>query len=54
MKKLKEKIKNLNKKQLIIIFVILFLLSDSFLLGKIINIILTCLLAITLLKLANE
>ena len=54
MKKLKEKIKNLSKKQLMIIFVILLLLSDSFLLGKIINIILTCLLVITLLKLANE
>ena len=39
MKNLKEKIKNLSKKQLMIIFVILLLLSDSFLLGKIINII---------------
>ena len=54
MKNLKEKFKNLSKKQLMIIFVILLLLSDSFLLGKIINIVLTCLLVITLLKLANE
>ena len=54
MKNLKEKIKNLSKKQLMIIFVILLLLSDSFLLGKIINIILTALLVMTLLKLANE
>ena len=54
MKKLKEKIKNLNKKQLIIIFVILLLVSDSFLLGKIINIALTGLLAMKLLQLANE
>lgn len=54
MKNLKEKIKNLSKKQLMIIFVILLLLSDSFLLGKIINVILTALLVITLLKLANE
>ena len=54
MKNLKEKIKNLSKKQLMVIFVILLLISDSFLLGKIINIILSCLLVITLLKLANE
>ena len=54
MKNLKEKIKNLSKKQLMIIFVVLLLLSDSFLLGKIINVILTALLVITLLKLANE
>ena len=55
MKNLKEKIKNLSKKQLIVIFIfLLFLFSNLFFLERFVNIVITILLVIILLKLANE
>lgn len=55
MKNLKEKTKNLNKKQLIIIFIfLLFLISNLFFFGRFVNIIITILLVMKILKLANE